>query len=189
MKKISEKTPLEDLIGIIVSHLENRNISVVLVGGAAVSMYTDNKYMSKDIDFISSDDHKKITSAMAELGFKSDGKDFYHPNTSFTVEFPSGPLGIGDQVPIKPEGRIKINGTSVKVFSPTQSIMDRLAWFYYSNDRQCLDQAVMIYLDHLQSVDLKKVKEWSKAEGQVEKFNIFMEHINRLSASKCIEEG
>lgn len=178
MKKISEQTSLKDLIGIIVSHLENRNISVVLVGGAAVSIYTDNKYMSKDIDFISSDDHIKIASAMAELGFKSSGKDFYHPNTSFTVEFPSGPLGIGDQVPIKPEGQIKINGTAIKIFSPTQSIMDRLAWFYYSNDRQCLDQAVMIYLGHLQLVDLKKIREWSKVEGYIEKFNTFMEHIN-----------
>lgn len=107
------------MIGIIVSHLGNRGISVVLVGGAAVSIYTDNKYMSKDIDFISSEDHKKIASAMAELGFKSKGKDFYHPHTRFTVEFPSGPLGIGNQVPIKPEGQIKINGITVKMFSPT----------------------------------------------------------------------
>lgn len=55
--------------------------------------------------------------------------------------------------------------------------MDRLAWFYYSNDRQCLDQAVMIYLDHLRSVNLKKIRKWSKVEGHIEKFDIFIRHI------------
>ena len=47
----------------------------------------------------------------------------------------------------------------------------------------------MIYLGHLQSVDLKKIREWSKVEGHIEKFNIFMRHINRISKNECIEEN
>jgi hypothetical protein len=35
-------------------------MSAVLVGGAVVSIYTNNKYESYDLDFISPDDHVKI---------------------------------------------------------------------------------------------------------------------------------
>ena len=90
-----------DLIGIIVSHLEERGISVVLVGGTVVSIYTNNEYSSKDIDFISPDNHRKIKNAMLDLGFEAKGKDFYHPDANYSVEFPSGPLAIGDMVPIQ----------------------------------------------------------------------------------------
>ena len=111
--KINKKTSRLELAAIVTEALEKNDIKAVLVGGAVVSIYTDNEYESKDLDFISPADHKKITKIMHSLGFSA-------------------------------EGKIKVGTTTVILLSTTQSAMDRLAWFYFNNDRQCLDQAVMI---------------------------------------------
>jgi hypothetical protein len=140
MMKITKKTSVEGLAAIITKALNKQSISAVLTGGAVVSIYTENEYASKDLDFISPSDHKKITAVMAEIGFRPEGKDFYSDETDFTVEFPAGPLSLGDREPIKAEGKKKINGTVIKLLSPTQCVMDRLVPFYAWNDRQGLDQ-------------------------------------------------
>ena len=176
MSQIKKETTVQELAAIVTQCLEAKSLSAVMVGGAVVSIYTNNEYKSKDIDFISPDDHREIRKAMQDLGFTQKGKDFYHPNSAFTIEFPSGPLGIGDDVPIEAEGTIDVNGVKIKLLSPTQSVMDRLASFYFYNDRQCLDQAVMIC--RKQSVNLERVKDWSLREGKLEKYNIFLSNLN-----------
>lgn len=178
MSTIKKNMPLEELAALITKHLESKGIEAIMVGGSVVSIYTNNEYKSRDIDFISPNDHRDIKKAMAEIGFESKGKDFYHEDTDFTVEFPSGPVGIGDEVPIKPEGVIDVKGTKIKLFSPTQSVMDRLASFYFFNDRQCLDQAVMIYKS--QNVSLSRVKSWSEKEGELTKYLIFEKMIKDI---------
>ncbi len=177
MKKITAKTTREELAAIVVKKLSEKKINVVLVGGAVVSIYTANKYESYDLDFISAADHNEITSAMAEIGFKPRGKDFFHPTSKFSVEFPSGPLGIGDDQPITPEGKINVDGVTITLLSPTQSVMDRLAWFFYSNDRQCLDQAVWVSEKH--PVNLKRITDWAAREGQNEKLQIYLKRLTK----------
>lgn len=170
--KINKKTTRLELAAIVTAALEKKDISAVLVGGAVVSIYTENAYESKDLDFISPAEHKNISQVMLTLGFKREGRNFLHDQTTLTVEFPTGPIGIGDRVPVKPEGKIKVGTTTVIMLSPTQSVMDRLAWFYFNNDRQCLDQAVMIAKK--QPVKLMEVKKWSAEEKMNEKFEIFL---------------
>ncbi len=177
MSKIGAKTTRKELAAIVVDKLAEHGIDAVLVGGSVVSIYTDNKYESRDLDFISSGDHRKIRSAMLELGFEAKGKDFVHAKTDFTVEFPAGPLGIGDDQPVEPEGRLKIGKVTITLLSPTQSVMDRLAWFFYSNDRQCLDQAVWVAEKH--PIKLEQIRAWVKREGQQEKFEIFLARLKK----------
>lgn len=158
-------------------------IQATLVGGAVVSIYTDNEYASMDLDFISAADHKKIVQVMESLGFERKGKNFFYPKTNFSVEFPSGPIWIGDRVPVKPEGKIDVGGTQVTLLSPTQSTMDRLAWFYFNNDRQCLDQAVMIALK--QPVSLREVERWSQEEQQMDKYEVFIKTLKVRKKEKA----
>ena len=91
------------------------------------------------------------------------------------IIFPSGPLAIGDMVPIQPEGEIQAGNIKVKLFSPTRSVMDRLAWFYFSNDMQYLDQAIMICRN--QPVSIETVRKWSNREGMLEQFDIFIQYL------------
>ncbi len=176
MSAIRAKTTREELAAIIVRKLKEHGISAVLVGGALVSIYSSEKYVSKDLDFITSADHRDISKAMRELGFEAKGKDFVHPKSAFSVEFPAGPLALGNDIPVEPEGKKVIAGVTVKMLSPTQSVMDRLAWFYHFNDRQCLDQAVLIAQE--QPISRARVIEWSKREGAGSKLDVFLKRID-----------
>lgn len=170
--KISKEMTIGEFAALVATHLQSKGISTVLTGGAVVSIYTENKYMSYDADFISLADQKIITKAMQELGFEKHGKDFTHERTDFFVEFPSGPLAIGNQL-IQADTELEFNGNKLKLLSPTQSVMDRLAAYFHWNDLQCLDQAVWIAIN--QRIQIGEVKKWAEGEGALDKFNIFLE--------------
>ena len=170
---------LKDFALVVAEILQKKDIDVVLTGGAVVSIYSNGKYVSKDVDFLSATDHQTIKAAMHEAGFKNLGKDFYHDDTQFTVEFPGTKLVIGDE-PMKPEGEIKNGKFTLKLLSPTQCVMDRLAAFYHWRDRQSLEQAIMVAINH--PVKLSKIEKWSIGEGMEDKYAIFT---NRLKDAKA----
>ncbi|MFP3855323.1 MAG: hypothetical protein ACLFWD_13625 [Anaerolineales bacterium] len=168
MKEIAAMT-LGELAALIDSHLKKKGIAVVLSGGAAVAIYSNNKYVSKDIDFIArfSLDNSAVTSAMQELGFEKKGKYYAHPDTEILVDFIPGPPSVGDQ-PIGEIVELELATGSIRIISPTDSVKDRLAAFYHWGDRQGLKQAIHIANQH--EVDLDDVHDWSKEEGHAEKF-------------------
>ena len=115
MKKINQKMSLRDFAITIAALLKEKDIDVVLTGGAVVSIYSEGKYVSKDADFLSATDHQTIKQTMLNAGFKNLGKDFYHDDTQFTAEFPGSELIIGDE-PMKPEGKIKEGVNETKLW-------------------------------------------------------------------------
>lgn len=176
MIKIRKKMSLKDFAIAVAAALKEKNIDVILTGGAVVSIYSEGKYVSKDADFLSETDHQSIKKAMIDLGFKNLGKDFYHDDCLFTVEFPGYELVIGDQ-PMKAEGQIKSGNFTLKLLSPTQCVMDRLAAFYHWKDRQSLQQAVMVAQNH--PVKLKAIEVWSAKEGMSDRFLIFLKALKK----------
>jgi hypothetical protein len=72
--------------------LQEEGIKVVLSGGSAVSFYSSNKYVSKDLDLINTNFAKRrdIKSTMEKIGFREQGRYFIHPDTEYFVEFPDG---------------------------------------------------------------------------------------------------
>ncbi|MBK7844513.1 MAG: hypothetical protein IPJ71_12610 [Bdellovibrionales bacterium] len=105
---------LEQFAVAVATELKKHNIDVILTGGAVVSIYSTGKYVSKDADFLSATDHITITQVMHTLGFKNVGKDFYHDDTNFSVEFPGSHLVIGNS-PMKPEGKIERKGFTLRL--------------------------------------------------------------------------
>lgn len=160
----------------IAEALKEKNIDVILTGGAVVSIYSEGKYVSKDVDFLSVTDHQIIKKAMFELGFKNIGKDFYHDDCLFTAEFPGYELVIGNE-PMKAEGKIKSGKFTLKLLSPTQCVMDRLAAFYHWKDRQSLQQAVMVAKN--QPVKLKTIEVWSGNEGMSDRYKVFLQELKK----------
>jgi len=120
MKRVKNMSQVE-LAAYIQDSLQVEGIQVVLSGGSAVSFYSSNKYVSKDLDLINTSfaRRSKIKSVMEDLGFKERGRYFVHPETTFFVEFPDGPLSVGEE-PVKEVSEFELSTGTLKVLSPTR---------------------------------------------------------------------
>jgi hypothetical protein len=168
MKSI-KKMSQGELGAYVQSHLREREIEVVLSGGAAVGIYSNSKYISKDLDLINvyAVNRRTIRMAMEEIGFHEDGRYFKHPDAEFLVEFPAGPLAIGSE-PIKQIVEQEFSTGTLRVISPTDCVKDRLAAYYHWGDRQCLIQAELVAQEH--PIDLAELKRWSIVEEKLDEF-------------------
>ena len=72
-----QKVDIKKLAAIISNHLKKNGIEVVLVGGACVSLYSKNKYVSYDIDLITDSPIKIIIPLLEQLGFKNTGSRLF----------------------------------------------------------------------------------------------------------------
>lgn len=171
MKRIKGMSQVE-LAAYIQDSLQVEQIHVVLSGGSAVSFYSSNQYVSKDLDLINTGfaRRSKIKAVMEQLGFTEKGRYFIHPETTFFVEFPDGPLSVGEE-PVKEVSEFALATGTLRVLSPTDCVKDRLCAFYFWNDLQGLEQATLVAKS--QQVDLKEIKRWSKVEGKEKEFKVF----------------
>jgi hypothetical protein len=71
MAEIKATTTLKELAVIISEALEAAGIIATLSGGGAISIYSDNQYMSHDLDFVTSADPETFQGACA-TGFCPD---------------------------------------------------------------------------------------------------------------------
>lgn len=164
----------EELWKFVAYHLAKEGIECVLVGGAVVAIYSKGTYRSGDLDLIvERQSLEKAQLVLEELGFeKIRGRHFEHPECShLTIEFPPGPISIGDDFKIKPD-EVKVSRKTIKILSPTDCIRDRLASYIHFRARECLDQAVLVAKN--QPFNLKKVREWCIEEGGVVAFDEFL---------------
>jgi len=178
MAKITKQTSVEDLAGLVGAALEEANITAVLSGGAAVSIYTENRYESLDLDFVTSAQTKVIAAALSPLGFhwQKGSRYFSHDETNYVLEFPSGPLAVGNRL-VAQWSQLKTETGAFHILTPTQMIMDRLAAYFHWNDQQSLDQAVWIAGEH--EVDMGDLSAWAKEESSHEKFMIFQRRLKQ----------
>lgn len=162
--KISAQTTLVEIAALVFDALESNGIEVVLSGGGAVTLYSENEYMSSDLDFITTERRKRLSPAMAKLGFVPRGREYAHPDTRYFVEFPTGPLAFGDRYVANEEATmLETEFGPIRIITPTQSVMDRLAWFIHGRDFQSRDQAIMVARH--QPIDWPEVIEWARTEG------------------------
>jgi len=168
MKHLQEMSQGE--VGAFVqSHLRKKGITVILSGGAAVSIYSNNRYVSKDLDMVNTSFMKRsvIRKTMEEIGFREEGRYFIHPDSQFFVEFPRGPLAVGSEA-VKQINEMEFSTGILKIISPTDCVKDRLAAFFYWGDQQCLTQAILVCNDN--EIDMNEVKRWAKAGGKLDEY-------------------
>jgi len=168
MKPVRAMTQAE-LGAYVQSHLSAKGIDVVLSGGAVVAIYTSGKYVSRDLDFVNRYSAKRsvIKRAMEELGFQEVGRHFEHPDSEYFVEFPPGPLSLGEENIIRID-ELDMETGILRLISPTDCVKDRLAWYYHDGDRQCLSQAILISNEH--QIDMSEIRKWSEREGKLDEF-------------------
>jgi hypothetical protein len=176
--KITKRTSLEDLAGYVCQSLKDAGIEVTLTGGAVVTIYTASDYLSYDLDFVTHADQKRVDSAMLQLGFKRDkGRHFVHPGTPFFVEFPGYAPAIGN-MPLARVAERQTRYGMLRLLTPTQSVMDRLAALFHWDDHQAAEQAAMIATKH--AIDYRAVRRWAEQEGKLEEYQRWLELSGRL---------
>jgi len=169
---LTRRSTLAQVVAAVATALSDAGFTAVLTGGACATIYSDSAYQSHDLDFIirSGGNQRTLAAALAAVGFRRDGDRYVHSNTRFFVEFPRGPLAIGDDIDIRPVP-LRVGTTTTLALSATDACRDRLAAFYYWSDRQSLKAALEIARRH--PVRMATIRRWSERENQLERFEEF----------------
>ena len=175
---LDEHSRLPTVVAAVGAALARHDVRAVLTGGACASVYTRGTYVSRDLDFIvvGTTTQARLDSALGSVGFVRKGDRYIHPRLAFYVEFPRGPLAIGDDYRIRPVRR-RLGRSRVLMLSATDSCRDRLAAFYHWNDRQSLQVAVAIA--RAQRLSITVIRRWSAGEGYPERFEEFRRELLR----------
>lgn len=167
---ITGTTTLTELAAIVSEALEREGIVATLSGGAAVSIYSENRYVSEDLDFVTVAPVEELRVALEPLGFKHTGTPrlsvFEHPKTRWYLEFPPAPLGFGGTY-VDPSqcAPVDTGPGKVRIITPTQSVMDRLIAAALWNDTQSLEQALLVTEHQRDNIDWEGLDRWVTREG------------------------
>lgn len=172
----------EELWKFVATHLKKSNIDTVLVGGAVVSIYTEGAFESGDLDLILTTFFvKNVPEVMLEIGFKKKGRHYIHPDCKHLyIEFPKGPLEIGDDAQIVPD-EITVEGTGIKILSPTDCVKDRLASYIHFKDRVGLEQALLVAQKH--PVNFRSIEKWCQKENSQNTFDEFSDSLKKRNTN------
>jgi len=167
-----------ELAAFVCDHLRASGIDTVLTGGACVTIYTRNRYQSYDLDFVNITEAPlaMIGAALLRIGFVPEGRIFVNKKVKYSIDILNPPLSIGEEK-ITSTNTIAVKKMQLKLLTPTDSVRDRLAAFFFWNDLQALEQALMVARDN--EIDLEIIRKWSIKEGELEKFKIFLNRLKR----------
>lgn len=167
---------------IVADALRRHQIRAVLTGGACAAVYSRGLVKSRDADFVlvGRATQAQLDDAMRTVGFKRRNDRYVHPSTGFFVEFPKGPLAIGEDAAIRPV--VWRDGARRGLaLSATDSCRDRLAAFYHWKDHSSLKAAVQIATTH--RVAMKVIERWSEAEDAARDFATFAQRLREARAT------
>lgn len=171
MPEITEQSAVEEVAAIVSDALENAGITATLSGGSAVTIYSENAYLSQDLDFVTSAMVADLEPVLKSLGFENTRvprlSQFSHPKVKWYVEFPPSPLTFG-HLYVNPAdcAVLELPVGRLRIITPTHSVMDRLAAAYAWKDAQSRDQAIMVAAN--QDIDWEALKAWFADEGEPE---------------------
>jgi hypothetical protein len=156
--------------------LQAHHITATLVGGACVSIYSENRYQSYDLDLVTEASLGDLEKALAGIGFTRCGRQFKREDCAFFLDFVAPPLAVG-QKPVRRTNVIVTPCGELRLLTPTDCVEDRLAAFYHWNDWPSLEQAVMVAGAQAGEVDLAEIERWSQAEGHLQGHAAFTERL------------
>ena len=109
---------------------------------------------------------------LEEIRFSRKDRYFVHPDTKYFVEFPVGPLAVGSEQPIE-ISVLEYETGKLMALSSTDCVKDRLAAYYHWNDKECLEQALLVA--NSSEVDFSEIERWSRNEGCEDNFAHFFD--------------
>lgn len=171
MAAISKDSTLLEVAALVSEALDRAGIRATLSGGSAVSIYTENRYQSQDLDFVTAAMVDELAPALAPLGFRhSPGvriAQFTHPLVEWYLEFPASPLTFGTlQADHEECAEIPLSIGTLRIITPTQSVMDRLVAAFEWSDPQSREQASLVAAHS--DIEWDALKAWFADQGYPE---------------------
>ncbi len=133
----------------------------VLVGGAAVELYTAGAYTTGDIDLVGSVG-RRVQRRLGEAGFERHGRHWIHEAAQVFVEFPGSALGAGETAVW-----IDVEGQRVRVISAEDLLVDRLGgWEHWRSSVDGVN-AFLVWGAVRDTVDLARLEARVREAGWV----------------------
>jgi hypothetical protein len=123
----------------------------VLVGGAAVELYTGGAYTTGDYDFVG-DVPESVGKALEKAGFKREGRHWIHAKAELFVEFPGSAVQ-----PHEKTAMLDMGDVSVLTLSPEDMIIDRLAAWQFWKSTTDGASAFLIWKSQEKGLDRKRL--------------------------------
>jgi len=106
---------------------------------------------------------------MESIGFRHSASGrlavFEHPDVQWFVEFVAAPLSFGAlTVSADDCAQLALNQGQLRIVTPTQCVMDRLAAAFHWNDPQSKEQALQVAQGN--EIDWTALERWFDTEGQ-----------------------
>jgi hypothetical protein len=174
---ITESSSLVDVAFAVCTALDRTGWKVVLTGGSAATFYAPEAYESRDIDFVITFQGQRGDETLLDLGYRKVGDYYEHERAPFPIEFPAGPLMIGDEL-ITRWNTSRRDEEILHILSPTDSTRDRLAAFLHWNDFSALEQALAVCTAQRPEIDLDLIRAWCVHEGQLDKYELFRSRLD-----------
>jgi hypothetical protein len=106
----------------------------ILVGGAAVELYTGGAYHTGDLDFVGSIT-RSIAKTLEQEGFQRSGRHWVHEEGRVFIELPGDSL-LSDETEVE----LRRGDVSVRVIGPEELVIDRLAaWQFWGSEQDAVN--------------------------------------------------
>jgi hypothetical protein len=102
----------------------------VLVGGAAVELYSGGAYVTGDLDFVG-EVPNPVAARLRSAGFRKEGRHWIHERAQIFLEFPSSVLAPGFE-----PATLEVGPVSVLTVRPEDLVLDRLRSFVFWKHRE-----------------------------------------------------
>lgn len=131
----------------------------VLVGGAAVELYTGGAYTTGDLDFVGNVPDS-VSESLLNAGFIKEGRHWIQEKAGIFLEFPSSSLEAGAVAAI-----IKVGSAKILIISPEDLFVDRLAaWKFWNSTLDGVNAYLLYRFQHM-DLDLERLRDRAQTEN------------------------
>lgn len=131
----------------------------VLVGGAALELYTRGAYRTADIDLVGRVP-EEVAAELESVGFARQGRHWVHPGARIFIELPAASF----DAPVVVDA-VRFGEWTLRVLSPEDVLVDRLAaWKFWKVVAEGVN-AFLLWRDRGDRMDAKRLAKRARAES------------------------
>jgi hypothetical protein len=145
----------------------------ILVGGAAVELYTRGAYTTGDVDLVGSVT-APVARALEKAGFRRHGRHWIHEPRQIFVEFPGTALGRNEKALW-----LEVTGQRVRIISAEDLLIDRLGgWEHWRSSVDGVN-ALLLWLAQSEHMDVDRVESRIEDSGWQKAWRSLIEFVSR----------